>query len=390
MNVPIELPSARCPQAPQAVADAQWVDSPDRYAELGQEMSLNGWLGMDTEFVRERTFYPNPGLVQLSDGQRVWLIDVATLSDHAPMEALLADSSSYQVLHSVGEDLEIFQLLTGRCPERLFDTQLAAAMLGFGLQTRYEHLIELVFGDTLPGGQARSNWCQRPLSGALLSYAAQDVIYLPALAEVLADALDKHDRLAWLLEDCARLVAQKSNPATADPVTRVKGVGRLPREAMAYVDRLARWREEQAQARNLPRSFVLKDDILCAIGLMAHSAGVDQAVGAHRKPLGRWVDTCRDILRKTQPGQFEIPAPLVGLSTEQRQRLKEWQAKIATLADSLNVEPALIASKRELSRLLTGEQPDWMRGWRGPLVRDALQLPAKQCLGSSGDRAAAS
>lgn len=372
MNQPIELPSTDCPNAQHAVAQAHWIDCPDRYAALASEMTLTGWLGIDTEFVRERTFYPNPGLVQLSDGQAVWLVDVVTLSDHAPLEALLSQTSTHQVLHSVGEDLEIFQLLTGQCPKRLFDTQLAAAMLGFGLQTRYEHLIELVFGDTLPGGQARSNWCQRPLSASLLSYAAQDVIYLPALAEVLAEALDKHDRLSWLNEDCQRLVAQKANPPNADPLLRVKGVGRLPRQAMAYVAELAQWREEQAKARNLPRSFVLKDDVLCGLGMMAHTTGIDAAIDAHRKPLGRWLTPCADALAKANVSGFEVPAALLGLSADQRQTLKQWQGKIATLGQSLNVEPALIASKRELTRLLMGEKPDWMGGWRGALVEQAL------------------
>ncbi len=372
MNQPLERLQAHCPHASRAVADAQWVDCPTQYAELVQTLSAADWLGMDTEFVRERTFYPKPGLVQLSDGHVVWLVDVVTLSDHAPLATLIARPSGHQVLHSVGEDLEIFKLLTGQCPQHLFDTQLAAAMLGLGLQTRYEHLIEQVFGDSLPGGQARSNWCQRPLSTRLLSYAAQDVIYLPALADVLATALEKHNRLSWLHEDCARLVAQKERSWTADPLLRIKGVGRLPRQAMAYVSELAQWREEQAKARNLPRSFVLKDDVLCSLGLMAHRSGVDAAIDAHRNALGRWLTPCVKALASADPDGFEVPVALLGLNTEQRQTLKQWQGRIAALAQSLNVEPALIASKRELSRVLMGDRPEWMDGWRGPLVQDAL------------------
>ncbi len=349
-----------------------WVDSRAKYESMIDTLSHQSMVGIDTEFVRERTFYPEPGLVQISDGESVWLLDVVAIKDHAPLESLINADASQKVLHSVGEDLEILSLLTSAYPQPLFDTQMAAALLGFPLQMRYEHLVEVIFGTILPGGQARSNWCQRPLSPGLLAYAAQDVIYLPTMAEILSEALDGLGRLAWLAEDCQRLITTRDSES--EPLLKVKGAGRLSRVAMAYTASLASWRDQQARQRNLPKSFVLKDELLLEMGTKTEQLGPARAVDVLGNQFRRWRDACTLALETTDVAAFKVPVELIPLTASQRQCLKEWQQKTATLAESLNLDPGVLASKRQLSRLIRGETPDWLEGWRGPLLKDALSL----------------
>lgn len=374
MLTPPALPDIKLPHAPLAVEQARWVESMSSYQNMSDHLSTQPMVGIDTEFVRERTFYPSPGLVQLSDGQSVWLADVVKLDDHVPLKALLDQSHATKVLHSVGEDLELLSLLTSSYPVPLLDTQVAAAFLGFPAQIRYEHLIERVFGVELPGGQARSNWCQRPLSASLLAYAAQDVIYLPMLAQVLCEELDRQDRLIWVHEDCARLIEQKKKALHYPPLLRVKGAGRLSKIAMAYVASLAKWRDQEAKARNLPRSFVLKDEMLLDLASHAERLGTHKAISQLRGALKRFWEPCLEALEATKPDDFEIPQALIALTSDQKQTLKRWQVSIGELATSLNIEPSLIASKKELTRLLQGDSPGWLFGWRGPLVFDQLGL----------------
>lgn len=372
MPVPVTVPNVALPHAPQAVEEARWVESRSHYEEVLDHLSTKTLIGIDTEFVRERTFYPSPGLVQLSDGDTVWLIDVVTLEDHGPLKALIDQPNATKVLHSVGEDLEILSLLTDSYPENLLDTQVAAALLGFPAQIRYEHLIEQVFGVTLPGGQARSNWCQRPLAGSLLEYAAQDVIYLPRLAETLCDELERLGRLEWVQEDCARFIRHRKSAHRHPALLRVKGAGRLSKIAMAYAANLAQWRDTEAKARNLPRSFIVKDENLVELASQAERVGKIRAVSQLKNVLRRFSEPCLIVLESTDPTGFQVPNGLLPLTPEQKQLLKIWQKKVSELAHGLNIEPSIVASKRELTRLLRGESPDWLNGWRGSLIRDQL------------------
>lgn len=372
MSIAVTLPQAHLPHATRAVEGAQWIDSFTHYQDVVGHLLSQSMVGIDTEFVRERTYYPQPGLVQLSDGEHVWLIDVVTLTDHQPLHQLLSDPKITKVLHSVGEDLEVLSLLTGHQPEPLFDTQWAAALLGFPFQLRYEYLVEMAFQVTLPGGQARSNWRQRPLGPQLLSYAAQDVIYLPELARILRAELEALGRLHWLEEDCARILNRRHEPMP--PLFKVKGVGRLTCQAMAYADALSQWRDQQAKSSDSPRSFIMKDELLLELSNRAQSLGAAEAIRSVQAQLKQHADSCYRVLKETDPEGFKIPIALTQLSAQERELLKRWQANVALLAERLNLDPSVIASKRELTRLLRNESPDWLNGWRWPYLKNQLDF----------------
>src|SRR5699024_2438569 len=229
--------------ARRAVRQAHYLDSETAIADAASKCASLNAIGLDTEFVREKTFFARPGLVQVSDGQRVWLADVVAVPQSEALGDLLADSDTVKVLHSVGEDLEVLQAVGGRWPGPLFDTQVAAAMLGQPLQLRYEHLVKALLGAEPGGGKARNNWCRRPLPDELLHYAAEDVIWLTRLKERLEELLDQAGRLAWHREDCARLVDRAQAGDNTPPLSRVKGAGRLDTPTTARLDALARWRD---------------------------------------------------------------------------------------------------------------------------------------------------
>ncbi|TVQ29276.1 MAG: ribonuclease D [Wenzhouxiangella sp.] len=335
-------------------------------------------IGLDTEFVRERTFFPRPGLVQICDGQKVWLLDVAQAHPLGELGQMLERRETIKILHSVGEDLEIFRILTGKLPRPLFDTQIAAAMLGLPLQVRYENLVEHCFSVTLPGGKARSDWCKRPLAPELLDYAAQDVIWLPRLQAHLSEALEARDRLAWLEEDCQRLVDRAEHDGPTDQsLARVKGAGRLEDPALAWLATLVTWRDQQARERDLPRSFVVRDEALIEIAHALAGSGVQEAA-LSALPAGLRRRQGKQLLEQLDeigPAEnFERPAELNALSPEQRTWLKAAQQVVRQQAEALEIDPALIASKRELTRLVRGEQPDWLSGWRGEVLSDLPEL----------------
>lgn len=366
---PISLPGAQA-----AVGEAQWIETPQKTEELADRLSQTHLLGFDTEFVRERTYYPKPGLVQISDGQRIWLIDVLTINDHSGLRTLIQRPTTQSVFHSVGEDLEVIAQLTGQLPANLFDTQIAAALLGFPAQMRYEHLVEAIFGVALPGGQARSNWCARPLSSSLLEYAAQDVIFLPTMASFLTEKLADCGRLAWLEEDCQRLINEKSTSTVDDGLARVKGVMRLPTQALAYADALVRWRDDQAKSRDLPKSFIVKDDLLVSLADRAAQGGPAASLQAHQSQLKKLASSCLDTLESVDPAGFEPPPTLRPLTPEEKKTLKHFQAVVSGIADKLNIDGSLLASKRHLTRILLGIPTPATTGWRGEILKDPLGL----------------
>ncbi len=370
VSSPIKPSAIEPGPAERAVQNARFIGPRADISKLTEEWSSRPAVGLDTEFVRERTFFPRPGLVQVSDGQAIWLLDPIERENFQEIMHVFENHDVIKILHSVGEDLQIFRLLTDTVPAPLFDTQIAAAMLGFPLQCRYESLVEECFQVSLSGGQARSNWCKRPLSPRLLEYAAQDVIWLPPLQEFLGEALEKKDRLHWLEEDCHRLIQSADEPSS--PLIRIKGAGRLDDQGLAWLDRLADWREQQAQSRDLPRGFILRDDVMIDLAEAGGNPNRLREVlaGLPHPVRRRHGETLQDILGGPAPEPLERPLELVPLDTEQRQRLKQAQKKVRSIAEEMAIDPALIASKRELTRLIRGERPEWLDGWRGKLLGD--------------------
>ncbi|HEY1077821.1 MAG TPA: ribonuclease D, partial [Fontimonas sp.] len=239
----------------------QLIDTPDALAAAAARWKTSRFLAVDTEFIRVDTYYPQLCLVQVRDEQASALVDTIALKDLTPLLDALYTPGIVKLFHAAGQDLEILVRLRGSCPQPLFDSQIAATLLGIGDQIGYAGLIEKRVGVTLDKSLSRTNWARRPLTGPEMDYAAADVEYLAQIYPELQAQLAERGRLAWMAEDCARLCEpDQYRTLPADAWQRLKGLARLSPREQTVAAALAAWRETEAQARDRPRKWILDDD----------------------------------------------------------------------------------------------------------------------------------
>jgi ribonuclease D len=334
------------------------------------------WLAVDTEFVREETYFAQLCLVQLSDGVTHVCVDALAV-DLAPLFAFLQRPQPLKLFHSAGQDLELFAQRGGDCPRPVFDTQIAAALLGHGEQLGYAALVERRLGLAVDKTLSRTDWSKRPLSDAQLAYAADDVRHLAALYPALREELARRGRLAWLEAECARLTElRRYQPDAAGAWRGVKGLARLPAAAQHRAARLARWREEEALRRNRPRRWILDDLAVCQVALRAPQtlAALSDIEGVSAKLVQRAGDALLALVNEPVP---DAP-PLVA---EQRDTPAQ-KAQIQGLLDLLRnraqaeeIAPTLVATRGDIERLVR-EGPaapiPLLSGWRRELLGEEL------------------
>jgi ribonuclease D len=366
------------------------TDSPG-LAAAARAWEGKGALALDTEFVRERTFFPRLGLVQLSDGDAVALVDPLAIGDLSPLMAALGAGGPVKVLHSASEDLEVLYRAYGIVPEPLFDTQIAAALAGLGASLGYQKLVATVFGVELPKGETRTDWLARPLSPAQLAYAAEDVAYLPALYERLSAELDRLGRLAWAWEDSAALAAGLAR-LDEDPelaYLRRKGAGRLNRRQLAALRALAAWREREARRRDLPRSFVLKEDLLLALAIrrpaapreLARLPALDPRQAARDGTI--WLELIRQAEALPEDELPPEPARLP-ITPGFRELETALRGVVARRATELGLPGEVLAPRRTLDAILKSAAmdpeprlPRELAGWRREVVGEDLLAAAR-------------
>nr|XP_061807066.1 ribonuclease D-like [Nerophis lumbriciformis] len=238
------------------------VETDRALVEAAEQWHEASAVALDTEFVRTRTFFARLGLVQVATDEQIWLVDPLQL-DPAPIIGLMKDRNVVKIFHSCSEDLEVLHRLSGDFPQPLFDTQLAAAFTGHGYSLGYSRLVERFHSVELPKGETRTDWTRRPLSSAQLRYAAQDVLYLLPIYRRLQSELDELSRSDWLREDLAGLMdSERFLPDPRKAYRKIKGGGRLDRRQRGLLRDLAAWRELEARRRDLPRNFVIREQVL--------------------------------------------------------------------------------------------------------------------------------
>jgi len=347
------------------------------------EQVVNDWLkcdviGIDTEFVRERTWRANLGLVQLSDGKTVWLVDPLKTGPLDPLATLLKSQSITKILHAPPEDLDVLLYTTGAVPEPLFDTQIACAMLGQPLQMGYHTTVEWLLGITIDKGETRSNWCHRPLRPAQLKYAALDVCLLPMMQRQLLAKLEELNRESWLAEDCARLLTKARTPADPEQSwKRLNGSNRLDGSSLAILMSLATWRDQQAERQNLARGFVIRDNDLMTIA-NKRPANISALSGLnilHPKVLQRHGPVLISKIDEVLQTGLTAEAP-DSLQPEHRNLMKDMRKLVLLKATELSIDPALLASRRELESLILSPEdepiPERFLGWRKDIITDDL------------------
>lgn len=287
-----------------------YIDDTDGLAALCERAQLIGRIGLDTEFVRERTYYPRLALVQASVGEEIALIDpLSDRVDLAPLDDLLADPTVSKVLHAATQDLEIFALREGVTLSSIFDTQIAAALVGIGAQVGYGALCGELLEVEIDKASQYTDWLRRPLSPKQERYAAEDVRWLLPLQDALTHRLAELDRLGVMSEECARLLdTDQYLPDPAQAINRVKARRGLGGQELAVLQRLAAWREREAQRRDLPRRWVVQDDTLVAMAREAPTNAHDMAQirGLHPREAKRSTEPMVEAIRA---GLADPPMP---------------------------------------------------------------------------------
>src|SRR5208337_1563596 len=209
--------------------DAIWIDRCEELPPLARTLESHPSVGVDTEFLRERTFFPKLCLLQLAAGNEVWCVDTLRVGGLEPLIPALTAAASRKVIHSARQDLEALYLSVRRVISPVFDTQIAAGCIGLKPQIGYADLVKTLLEVTLAKGQTRTDWSRRPLTRAQLEYAADDVLYLGEIAERLAERLRELGRERWVFEDCSALeVTRLYEPDLKLAWQRLRGLRQLP------------------------------------------------------------------------------------------------------------------------------------------------------------------
>lgn len=356
-----------------------WIDSPELLRErIAQPPAV---IGMDTEFIRERTYWPQLALVQIalhgedgSDDDGILLVNPLAAGMTEALAPLLADPGVLKVMHSASEDLVAFKHACGVLPTPLFDTQVAAALAGIGGGMGYQKLVHAQTGITVDKGETRSDWLRRPLSPAQLQYAADDVRHLHLLHRQLEDTLASQKRRQWLSEDCTRLLAGVAeDEGERWPHLPLRSAQSLDRAAQVRVLRLLRWRDVHARHSDRPRSWILDNELAVTIARQnpADAKVLRNLLEATPKSPRNLCDALFDAL--TTPLADEADAPLARGDDRDKKQLRAMQDAVGALAAELGLPDGLLASRKWLEALQDGQDwPGALSGWRRRLLEPRL------------------
>jgi len=360
--------------------DVRYIDTADALLDVCAHLHGVPWLTLDTEFLREKTYYPKLCLLQVATPDLVACIDPLALEDLSPLLEVIYREDTIKVLHAARQDMEIFYHLRGALPAPVFDTQIAALLLGFPDQIGYGNLVKETLGVELDKLHSRTDWSRRPLSDAQIRYAAEDVFYLAQVYRHLVDKLTELGRLDWLSEDFERLThvgLYDNDPAQA--WLKVRGGNRLRGPALAVLQALAAWRETLARDQNRPRGWLLRDDDL--IEIARHMPATSAALGAIRGLHERFIDKHGErVIELVANARRQTPQPLpstgrpLRLSQTQEALVDAMMAVVRVSAAENALNPAMLASRNQLEQFANGgPDSELLHGWRGQLVGKRLQ-----------------
>lgn len=330
-------------------------------------------VGVDTEFMRESTYFAQLCLVQVATRDHIICVDPLAEGDFsAAWQALLGCN---WVLHSGRQDIEVVYQATGQMPASVFDTQVAMGLLGAAPQLGYAALVQELFNRELPKSHTRADWSKRPLSDAMLHYAAEDVEYLLGAYDLLGERLEALGRADWAREDSMLLLERSLYDVDADSaVQRLKGAGKLSGRARRAAVALATWREQQALKSNRPRRWILKDAVL--LELAQKDARNERELAAiNDMPASTARRSARDLLgllEAARNGSDSYVPPALP-DAEQKALLKDLQKLVAATAAELDVAAEVVAPRKELVAAIGGDRRCRVfSGWRRQLIGEQL------------------
>jgi len=352
------------------------IDDPTSLLQLSGDLAQQPAIGLDTEFMRERTYFARLCLLQLSSGSRSVCIDTLALPDLSALRATMSAPSIIKVLHAARQDLEVLAPATGALVG-LFDTQVAAALIGLPAQIGYGALVHELLGHNLHKAETRTDWSRRPLSAAQIEYALDDVHHLLPLRERLTEALQRLGRWLWFMEEMAVLDA--SGPFVTEPDQawrRIKGVSDLDESRQQLAQQLAAWRERRAINSDRPRSWILPDAALREMVLRVPRSARDLSA-IEELPEGIRNNSGAELISLID--SLRMPTQLPALPQRQRREpaQEDLVRKLSQVTQQtgreLGIAPEILATRRELERLVAGSRDGGpMTGWRRSVIGSRL------------------
>ena len=376
----------------------QYIDTPGQLATLCEQIKKEPWLALDTEFLREKTYYPKFCLLQIATPEWVACIDPIALPQLESLFEAIYNPAIVKVFHSCRQDLEIFFQWTGKLPSPIFDTQVAAPLLGFQDNPGYAMLVSSLLSVNLNKAHTRADWSKRPLTEAELEYAADDVIYLCQIYQIMVQKLTALGRIDWLKNDFAEL----TNPALykVDPETawfKIKGKNKLTGKQLSIIQTLAQWREKIAQAEDRPKSWLLRDELLFDLAKLQPETVQELANvrGINERSVNRYG---KELCQLITAAKNRPPMPLhekdrSAKKTQQEEAILDiLTALVRVRAEENALNPTILASRKDLEELLSNgdDECPLLHGWRYTMAGKELVglLKGELLLGIDSDKLA--
>ncbi len=374
---------ASTPDGATSPSGMEPITTTEALAAVCARMAQHRYVTVDTEFLRETTYYPLLCVAQMASPDEAVVIDtLAPGIDLTPFFDLLNDEKVVKVFHAARQDIEIVWNMAGKIPHPIFDTQVAAMVLGYGDSISYDQLVQRITGDTLDKSNRFTDWTRRPLTDAQMSYALSDVTHLRDVFLKLDEDLHKRGRSSWVEAEMAVLTSPETYRADPERAwERLKSRVRKPKDLAVLIE-IAAWREREAQTRDVPRSRVLKDDVVADIATQAPTS-IERLGQLRSLPKGfersRWGEQIVDAVKrglerdpKTLPRLERFrPAPNAGATVELLKVL------LRMTAEKNGVAAKVIATVDDLDRIAADDEADVpaLKGWRRELFGDkALAL----------------
>ena len=375
--------ASAAPDALRVAPDMVPITTTGELRAVCERMARQHYITVDTEFLRESTYYPLLCVAQMASEDEAVVIDaLAQDIDLDPFFSLLNDEHVIKVFHAARQDIEIVWHMSGKIPHPIFDTQVASMVLGYGDSISYDQLVQRVTGDHLDKSNRFTDWTRRPLTDAQLVYAISDVTHLRDVYLKLDEDLHKRGRANWVSAEMAILTSPETYRADPERAwERLKSRVRKPKD-LAVLMEVAAWREREAQTRDVPRSRVLKDDVLGDVAIQ-HPTTVEKLGHLRSLPKGfersRWGEQIVDAVKR---GLERDPKTLPRL--ERHRGAQNGGATVELLkvllrmtAESFGVAAKVIATVDDLDRIAADDQADVpaLKGWRRELFGEkALRL----------------
>lgn len=351
---------------------AQLTEIEPLFAELSEK---SGVVAVDTEFLREKTYNAKLCLVQLGIDEHQYCIDVLAIDDLSSIKNLFADDNVLKLFHAARQDMEVLYQTFGLLPQPIFDTQLAAAFCGSDMQIGYGALVQEITGVELPKTQSRTDWTRRPLSAEQVVYAGEDVAHLHELYEQALQQLKESDKLAWYeeeIESYYELDKYVIDPALA--YKRLSG-GSLKIKQQYLLKALAEWRETTAQKRDIPRTWILRDDKLFDLVMQRPRSEEEiRKMGVFgRKSSGHLARQAIEVMDSVTTSDQLLWRKAEPLTKQEKGICSALMKQLSGLSEQMKIAQALLGTRKDMESLYRYRQSEkLLRGWRKEHVGEPL------------------